>query len=165
MIEIESERLHFRMWKESDFETYAAYYTNPELARFVGGTMTREEAWRKMASAIGHWHLKGFGHWAIDEKETGDFVGCVGLWKSDGWPEMELGYWIMKNKQGMGYATEAAKRCREYAFQVLKTPSLVSYIDPGNEASKKVAERVGATYEKTMELLDFGAHCVYRHSE
>ena len=117
MIEIESERLYFRQWRESDFDIFADYYADEELARYVGGTKTREEAWRKMASMIGHWHLKGFGYWAVDEKGTGDLVGCVGLWKSQGWPEMELGYWIMPNKQGFRYATEAAKRCKEFCFQ------------------------------------------------
>ena len=162
--EIESERLLFRHWKESDFETYAAYYADPELARFVGGTKTREESWRKMASMLGHWQLRGFGYWAVAEKEGGDLVGCVGIWRSDGWPETEVGYWLLREKQGKGYATEAVRRCRDFAFREVQVPSLVSYIDPANEPSKKVAERVGAVYEKTIDLLDFGPHCVYRHS-
>jgi RimJ/RimL family protein N-acetyltransferase len=45
---------------------------------------------------IGHWKLKGFGYWAVDEKATNDFVGSVGLWQSPGWPELELGYWLLK---------------------------------------------------------------------
>ena len=49
-------------------------------------------------SAIGD--LKGFGYWAVDEEHTNEFVGCVGLWQSPGWPELELGHWLVKNSSG-----------------------------------------------------------------
>jgi len=163
LIELQTDRLKFRQFNEDDFETYAAYYADEKLARFIGGVRTRDEAWRKMASLIGHWALRGFGYWAVDEKETSEFVGCVGLWHSDGWPEMELGYWIMPEMQGKGYATEAGRKCKEFAFDVVKTDSLVSYIDPENKPSIMVAKRLGATYDKMIELLQYGTSCVYRH--
>ena len=100
---------------------------------------------------------------AVEEKEGGKFLGCAGLWKSPPWPELELGYWLLKEVQGKGYATEAAVRVKEFAFQQIKAKTLVSFIHPANEPSKKLAQRLGGIYEKTIELLDFGPHCVYRY--
>lgn len=163
MSELETERLLLRLWKEEDFDQFAKYYADEANAKYVGGQKTLDEAWRHFALQIGHWHLNGFGYWAVDEKETGNFVGCVGLWKSAGWPELELGYWLLKEYQGKGYAKEAALRSKEYAIDVLNTSSLVSYIDPSNTPSIKLAESLGAKYEETIELLKHGPHCVYRH--
>ena len=163
MIELETDRLILRQWHEKDFEAYAAFFADEEMARYVGGKSDREQAWRRLATVIGHWTLRGYGYWAVEEKETWKFVGGVGLWFSDGWPELELGYYITRDMQGKGYATEAALKARDYAFEVVKADTLVSYIHPENEPSKRVAEKLGAKYEKTIELLNFGPHCVYRY--
>ncbi len=159
----ETDRLLLRQWRLEDFEKYAAFYADESLARFVGGTCDRATAWRKMASLAGHWVLRGFGCWAVEEKETGDFAGCVGLWRPEGWPEVELGYWILADKHGRGYATEAGREAQRFARDVVKTPTLVSYIDPRNAASIRVAERLGGRPDGEIELLTFGTHRVYRY--
>ena len=163
MSNIETNRLVLRLWSEGDFDKFAEYYANENSAKYVGGKKNIDEAWRHFALLIGHWQLKGFGYWAVDEKNTGNFVGCVGLWQSAGWPELELGYWLLNEYQGKGYAYEAALKSKEYARDVLSAISLVSYIDPSNSPSIKLAEKMGAKYEKTTELLKHGPHCVYRH--
>lgn len=160
---IESSRLLFKGWDEDCFPEFASYFSDPEMSRYVGGLKTQEEAWRLLAAYIGHWHLKGYGYWAVYEKHTQKLVGAVGLWKSIGWPELELGYWLLKEMQGQGYAIEAAERCLTYAFQTMKVPTVVSYIDPENLPSRKLAERLGGILEETIDLLDFGPHCVYRY--
>ncbi len=160
---IDTERLTLRQWNERDFDIFARYYADEDNARYVGGRKDPEQAWRHLALQIGHWQLKGFGYWAVDEKDTNNFVGCVGLWQSPGWPELELGYWLIKEQQGKGYAIEACKRCIDYAREVLNAPSLVSYIDPSNEPSIRLAKRLGAVHESTIELLSYGPHCVFRH--
>lgn len=152
-----------RQWEAGDFEAYARYYAREETARFVGGVADRDRAWRRLVSLIGHWTLRGYGYWAVAEKETEHFVGCAGLWRSAGWPELELGYWLVPEMQGKGYASEAAAAVRDFAFDILGTHSLVSYIDPDNEPSKRVAERLGARFEETIELLSHGLQCVYRY--
>ena len=92
---IETSRLRLRQWNEGDFDKFAEYYADENNAKYVGGQKNTDEAWRHMALQIGHWQLKKFGYWAVDEKATGDFIGCVGLWQSPGWPELELGYWLV----------------------------------------------------------------------
>ena len=162
-VERETERLVLRQRRERDFEPYAAYYADEELARYVGGKSSRADAWRRMAALIGHWALRGFGYWAVEEKATKNFVGCVGLWRPEGWPELELGYWLTPDMQGKGYATEAALESRVFAYGEVGAQTLVSYVHPDNEPSKRVAERLGAHFEEVIELLDYGPHCVYRH--
>lgn len=163
MPEIETERLVLRHWKDKDFDQFAKFYSDENNAKYVGGQKTLDEAWRQFALLIGHWELKGFGQWAVDEKESGNFVGCVGLWQSPGWPELELGYWLLNEYQGKGYAREASVASRAFAQNSVGAESLVSYIDPSNTPSIKLAESLGAKYEGTIELLKHGPHSVYRH--
>ena len=158
-----TERLRLRSWREDDFEPFAAYFGDPVLARFVGGPDNADAAWRRLASYIGHWVLHGFGYWAVEERRTRRFVGAAGLWRSSGWPDLELGYWLVPEMHGHGYATEAAGRAMSYAFRNIGVGRLVSYIHPDNGASQRVAKRLGARYESTIELLDFGPHDVYRY--
>lgn len=67
---IETERLQLRQWNENDFDSFARYYSDEANARYVGGKKDPEKAWRHLALQIGHWKLKGFGYWAVDEKDT-----------------------------------------------------------------------------------------------
>ena len=161
--ELETERLRMRQWRDDDFEAYAAYYADEETARFVGGQTERGTAWRRMAAIVGHWVLRGYGPWAVDEKATGRFAGSVGLWFPEGWADIELGYWLLPGMQGKGYATEAGAAARDHAFEVVGADTLISYIHPDNDPSKRVAERLGALYEETVELGTHGPHCVYRY--
>ena len=163
MRELETERLLMRQWREQDFEAYAKFYSDPEEARFVGGHRKRELAWRSMAAMAGHWSLKGHGYWVLEEKQSGVFAGALGLWRSDGWPELELGYWLVPKMRGKGYVTEAGSKAKDIAFNHLGAETLVSYIHPENEPSKRAAIRLGAVYEKTFDFLEFGPHCVYRY--
>lgn len=162
-IELESDRLRFRQWTDKDFDHYADYYADESLSRFIGGPCDRIHAWRRFAAEIGHWTLRGYGFWLVEEKVTGRFAGSVGLWFPEGWPELELGYWLHPDSQGRGLATEAVLRVRRYAYEVLGVKTLISTIDPDNHASKRVAERVGAQLESRIELAQFGPHDVYRH--
>ena len=95
MPELETDRLRLRQWREDDIEPFAATFADEHSARFLGGSCSRDQAWRRMAALVGHWTLRGYGYWAVEEKRTGVFVGGVGLWFPDGWPELELGYWLM----------------------------------------------------------------------
>ena len=163
MTGLETERLIFRQWKKSDYPLIADFYSSDETARYVGGTKNFEESWRLMATYIGHYSLNGFSYLAIDEKDSGTLIGTVGLWNSDPWPEPELGYWLLPNAHGKGYGTEAGLAVKAYAKDTLKLESLVSYIADSNEPSKKLALRLGATLDSSIQLLDFGEHEVYRY--
>jgi RimJ/RimL family protein N-acetyltransferase len=151
---LETERLLLREWREADVDEYAAICADPDVMRYLGGKpFTRLETWRHMAFLIGHWHLRGFGHWAVEEKESGRLIGRMGFFDPDGWPGFEIGWTLGRASWGKGYATESAKVALEYAFTEMDRDHVISLIQPANSASIAVAERLGETYEGETELM------------
>lgn len=138
-------------------------YADPEVMRFLedGAPLDRAAAFRSMAVHLGHWLLRGYGQWVLEERATGAFVGRAGLWQPEGWPGLEVGWALDRGSWGLGYATEAGRAAIDYAFNVLQADEVISLIRPENTASIKVAERLGETYAKTIELLGAEAR-VYR---
>ena len=154
-VELETDRLKLRMWRESDLDAYAAMSADPMVMRYLGAgaVMTRVEAWRSMAFFIGHWQLRGYGHWAVEEKATGRMIGRMGFLNPEGWPGFEIGWTLARDAWGKGYATEGAKTALEYAFTALDQPHVISLIHPENVRSMKVAERLGERREGETRLL------------
>lgn len=105
-----------------------------------------------MAMLVGHWQLRGFGMWALEARSTGAFVGRAGLHFPDGWPAREVAWALARPWWGRGYAFEAAVAALDYAFQVLRWPRAISLIDPQNERSIRLAERLGERFERTVPL-------------
>lgn len=152
---LETERLYLRMFRESDTDAYADMVSDPEVMRFLGGgkPVPRAEAWRNMAMIVGHWHLRGYGMWAVEEKASGELVGRVGCWKPEGWPGLEVGWTLRRRFWGRGYATEAARASLAYAFKTLDQARVISLIDPENVNSIRVAERLGEKPEGEWEVF------------
>jgi RimJ/RimL family protein N-acetyltransferase len=150
---VETDRLVLRELRDEDLDGYHAMQNDPEVYRFLGGEgMSRNDAWRHMAMMAGHWALRGYGLWAVVEKETGAFVGRVGPWRPEGWPGLEVGWTLAREHWGKGYATEAARASVRYAFDELGADRVISLIDAANERSLAVSRRLGQTYEREWEL-------------
>lgn len=162
-MKIETRRLSMRHWRASDFEFYASFFGDEDSAKYMGGALSRDKAWRSFAAGVGHWELRGYGMWAVESKASGRLVGGVGLWRPEGWPELEVGYWLAEEARGRGFAAEAAIRSRQFAYENLGVDTLVSYIHPDNAPSQRVARSVGAVHERDIELLDYGVAQVFRH--
>ncbi len=160
---LETERLIMRAPCEADFEAEAEFFAS-DASKFVGGPKRPDETWRAVAMLLGHWAMRGYGFWGVEEKNTGTYVGHVGLWNPHGWPEPEIGWTLMNHATGKGYATEAALAARAHAYDVLGWETAISLIDPDNLGSKAVAERLGAQFEYMFEHPAFGAMQVWRHS-
>lgn len=153
-IRLETERLILRMWREEDFAQYEKMCADEEVMRYLGGkTMTRLEAWRHMAFLVGHWTLRGYGHWAVEEKSSGRFVGRIGFLNPQGWPGFEIGWTLARDFWGKGYATEGARRALDYAFTEMGKGHVISLIHPDNRGSISVAVRLGETLEGRTELM------------
>jgi RimJ/RimL family protein N-acetyltransferase len=151
---IETERLVLRMFRESDTDAYAEMLADPEVMRFLGGKpLPRAEAWRNMAMVLGHWHLRGYGFWAVEEKASGELVGRVGCWRPEGWPGLEVGWTLRRRFWGRGYATEAARASMDYAFTRLNQTRVISLIAPENFNSIRVALRLGEKPEGEWEVF------------
>lgn len=157
-------RLTLRAFEERDLEPYAAMLSHPEVARFLGDgqPLTRTDAWRQIAMIVGHWALRGFGLWAVEERDSGTLLGRVGLLEPAGWPGLELAYTLSRPFWGRGYAREAAQEALRYAQTVLGRSEVVSIIRPENTRSIRVATALGARRGGTVEF--FGASSdVYRY--
>jgi len=162
---IETERLLLREFRESsDFESYAEFYAS-EQTHYYGGPLDRASAWRAAATMMGHWIIRGYGAWAVEEKATADFCGIVGLWNPEAWPEREITWAIVTEKQGQGFAAEAAIRSREFAYETLAWDSVFSCISANNTASIRLAKKLGAKLEREVFSEARGNILVFRHSK
>jgi RimJ/RimL family protein N-acetyltransferase len=159
---VETERLRLRPWREPDHAPYARLMSDAETSRYIGGPLTTDDAWRKMAAIIGHWTLRGYGSWALEAKDDRAFIGYVGPWFPYGFPEPEIGWSLLAAYHGQGYATEAARCAREYAYRVFGWRTAISIIAEGNTASERVAQRLGAVRERTLEIRGMSAG-IWRH--
>ena len=155
MVSLETERLILRMFREDDAEAYARICADPEVMRYLGEgkTLSLLEAWRHMAFLVGHWHLLGYGHFALEEKSSGRLIGRVGFLNPKGWPGFELGWTLARESWGNGYASEGARCALKYAFDELARDHVVSLINPDNKPSIKVAERLGEKLEGKTKLF------------
>jgi RimJ/RimL family protein N-acetyltransferase len=159
---IETERLRLTAFGERHFEAYASMLADPESTRFVGDgqPLDRMNAWRSMAMLLGHWTLRGYGMWAIERRDTGRFIGRVGLHRPEGWPDLELGWMLMASERRQGFATEGARAALDFAFRKVDAQRVVSLIRIDNSASERVARRLGGRQATTIDFLG-GATLVY----
>lgn len=152
---IQTARLLLREWEPDDFDAYATMVADPAVMEFLsltGSPMTRFAAWNSFAIFAGHWRLRGFGFFAVFERETGTFVGHVGPWRPEGWPDLEVGWTLRSDYWGRGYATEAARAAITFAFEELRSLRVISLIAPGNARSIAVAERLGERLDGEITL-------------
>lgn len=157
----ESERLLLRAFTQEDFAPMATFFADP-VSAFYGGPCNREEAWRKFAVYSGHWALRGYGPWALEEKATGQFVGLSGLWYPEGWIEPEITWALVPGQHGKGFATEAALRALKAGYEDFGWTTAVSVVAVSNTASQAVALRMGAFLEREVSYRH-GAAYLYRH--
>ena len=145
---IETERLILReIDPERDFDEWSYSMADEETVRYLGTKpMSRAEAWRGMAAAIGHWSIRGYGFFSLESKETGEWVGRVGPWYPEGWPGPEIGWTISPRHLRKGYASEAARASLDYVFNTLGWDSVIHCIMEGNEPSVGVAEKIGSRF-------------------
>jgi RimJ/RimL family protein N-acetyltransferase len=160
-----TERLLLRGFTVDDFEPFATIVSDPEVVRYLddGSPISREDCWRGMALFIGHWHLRGYGWWAVEDRRTGDFLGRIGLYSPEGWPGIEVGWLLRREAWGCGLATEGATAALEFAFDVVGADHVISLIDARNTRSIRVAEKIGAQYERDLNhkekaVVVYGTH-------
>lgn len=150
---LESERLVTRFLTMDDAATWMPYFANKENSKFIdiaGDQLPAQRAQAWMEFCLKRYRESRYGLQALVLKDTGEMIGQCGLLlqEVDGLPELEIGYHLLLPYWGKGYAAEAARLFRDYAFGNNMAPYLVSIIHPGNTASKKVAMRNGMTLWK-----------------
>lgn len=147
---LQTKRLTMRGHRLDDFADCAAMWAHPVVTRYIGGKpLSEEEAWARLLRYAGHWALMGFGYWAIEERETGHFVGELGFanYKRDIEPSLkgtpELGWALASKAHGKGYATEAVGAAVAWGEAHFGLARTVCLIHPENLASIRVAEKCG----------------------
>jgi RimJ/RimL family protein N-acetyltransferase len=151
-------RLVLRGLRAADWDAYAAMEAKEPVRRYRGGNVIgREQAWTSMQLLLGQWALRGYGVFALQASTGqatggGAFLGFAGILHPVDWPEPELAYTLDEPYWGQGLAAEAAAAARDWAFAQCGFTRLVSFILPGNTASQRVAEKLGAVREGAVEL-------------
>ena len=159
---IETERLILREPREADLPAVAAFLAS-ERSGFVGGNDADPwKAWALFASGLGHWFLRGYGFWTLQDRQTGRPAGRVGFTFPPIWSEPELGWQVYDGFEGQGLAYEAAMAARAAGPRLFGLDGVISHVDPANTRSRRLAERMGAAVERESELLGKPV-LIYRH--
>ena len=151
---LNTERLLLRAFDQDDLDPFAAMVSNLEVmqrATYDGNTMTRAQAWNWLCLMLGHWHMRGFGIWGIEEKSSGELIGRIGLQFLDGFEDVELVWMLAKSVWGKGFASEGARAAIDYGLNTLAIPRIAAVIHQDNKPSIRLAERLGMEMEKEVE--------------
>lgn len=144
---INTERLILRSWKKEDLEPLVRLNTDPQVMEFFSNHLTREESLARLELYTKHLQDHGWGLWAVSVPGVSDFIGWIGLWPisydAHFAPAIEVGWRLLPEFWGKGYATEGARASIQYGFDVLKLDEIVATIVPANLRSIHVAEKLG----------------------
>lgn len=160
---LETPRLVLREFVPADADALAKVLCDPETMRFFPTRFDRAAVEEWIARNQRRYRADGHGLWALDLRSTGAMIGDCGITvqQVDGEPLLEIGYHLRRDMWGQGFATEAARACRDYGFMRLGTEALISLVRPENQPSCRVAERNGMKVWK--ETVRAGLrHFVYR---
>lgn len=146
---LETERLSLREMEQTDYATLCRILQDEDTMYAYEGAFCDDEVHEWLDRQIARYQKWGFGLWAVVLKETGEMIGQCGLtmqpWKDK--EVLEIGYLFERSHWHRGYATEAAKACKTYAFETLNAAEVCSIIRDTNLASQKVAVRNGMTMQ------------------
>lgn len=158
--EIRTARLTLRPLAMGDHAAYLAFVTS-ERARYMGGPHDADMAWQWLTNDVALWALQGFGGLAVTLE--GRIVGQVSVTQGIDFPEPELGWFLLEGQEGQGYAREAAAALKAWVIAQARVRTLVSYIDPANAPSIRVAEALGAVPDAAAARPEGSGCRVYRH--
>ena len=147
-MKIETEYLILREMTMNDFDVLHAIFSDPETMRYYPAPFDEEKTHSWISRNQARYAEFGFGLWAVVLKETGDVIGDCGITmqKINGQILPEIGYHICKDHQRKGYATEAARACRDFVFGQLDMDAVYSYMKSTNIASCGVAIKNGMSF-------------------
>ena len=146
-MELTTDRLILRRWRESDRDPFAAMNADPEVMHHFIAPLSREESDSFVDRIEDAFNIWGFGLWAIEVPGVADFIGFTGLWpvgfEAHFTPAVEIGWRLSREHWGFGYATEAASAALEYGLGTAGLEEVVSFTIPANVRSIAVMERIG----------------------
>ena len=150
---LETERLFLRAFTKDDLAPFAEMVADAEVmqkATYDGTPMTQAQAWNWLCLMLGHWHMRGYGIWGVEEKSSGELIGRIGLQFLDWFEDVELVWMLSRPAWGKGYASEGAGAAINFGFEILNLPRITAVIHCENQASIQLAERLGMMMEKEV---------------
>lgn len=159
MTTLRTDRLILRQWRDDDLDEWAAINADPVIREFLGGPLTREQSRASMERFRTAIEERGWGWWAVEVAATGTLAGLAGLDPVDaGKPigGVEIGWRLGRSSWGHGYATEAARACLSYGFDVLGRPEIVAISAAANTRSHAVMTRLGMVRDPSLDFVDGG---------
>jgi RimJ/RimL family protein N-acetyltransferase len=149
--ELETERLILRRWLMADREPFARMNQDPAVMEHFPALLTGEETGLLIERIEAHFRERGFGPWAAELREGGEFIGFIGLsvprFEAAFTPCVEIGWRLVAKFWGRGLATEGARAAVRYGFENLGLPEIVSFTVPANLRSRRVMEKLGMAHE------------------
>lgn len=160
---LETERLMLRAPQMQDVSLWTQINQTGDPA-FLGGPHTEADCYADFCVYMAGWMLHGHGLWSVERKDTRALIGFITFGLEWGDQEPELGYLFDASAQGNGYASEAVRAARDFALGIYGQGGVVSYISADNTRSQKLAQKLGATRDKTAETaLGHPEEQVWRH--
>ncbi|MBO1752769.1 GNAT family N-acetyltransferase [Actinotalea sp. BY-33] len=154
--EITTDRLLMRGFTDADRDPFARMNADPRVMEHFVTPMTRDRSDAFVDRIIDHWSTHGWGLWALERRDTGEFIGYTGLWpvrfEAAFVPRVEVGWRLAAEHWGHGFATEAARAAVDHAFTTLGWPEVTSFTAVGNLRSQRVMERIGMRREPEWDF-------------
>ncbi|MCB1135089.1 MAG: GNAT family N-acetyltransferase [Chlamydiia bacterium] len=152
-----TERLILRQWEDADREPWAALNADPEVREYFPFVLSRKESDESLDLFRRMIEEQGWGFWAAATKDTGQFIGLIGIaqvnFDAPFTPATEIGWRLAKQHWGKGYATEGARAALDYAFSELHLAEVVAFTAEGNAKSRRVMERLGMTHNACDDFM------------
>jgi RimJ/RimL family protein N-acetyltransferase len=146
---LQTERMTLRAPRLSDFERWAEFFAS-DRSRFERGPLDRVAGYRTWAADVALWQLRGYGAFGMDHRDSGAYLGEVGIYRPEGFPETEIGWFVVPEAEGQGYALEGARTVLHWVRETFAWERLVSYIDPGNTRSIALGLRLGGVIDPDL---------------
>lgn len=151
---LETDRLILRRWVDADREPFAAINADPRVMEHFPAVLDAAASDAMIARIEAGFEREGFGLWAVERRDTGEFIGFVGLAKpsftahftSPEHPVVEVGWRLAPDAWGHGFASEAARAALRFGFEQVGLAEIVSFTARQNERSQAVMRRIGMTH-------------------
>jgi RimJ/RimL family protein N-acetyltransferase len=158
-----TDRLILRAWRRDDLAPYAAMNADPLATAHQGGPTDLAHTFGIVIALMGMWTLDGHGMWALELRTTAEFIGRAGLYTDLGWPGVEAAWTVRRDLWGQGLATEAGAAAVAWGWEHLDVDHLISVITPANQASRRVAEKLGFRVEaENVNVGPWAGQVLYR---
>jgi RimJ/RimL family protein N-acetyltransferase len=149
--ELATPRLLLRGWRDDDRPAFATMNADPEVMAHFPAPLDRAASDDLMDRFVAHWAERGLGLWAVERASDGRLLGFTGLsvpgFDAAFTPAVEVGWRLIRDGWGQGYATEAAQAALQFGFQTKGLEEIVSFTVPANARSRRVMERIGMTHD------------------